>query len=192
MSTEHSHRLSTSSASCIPSTMSIDDIQILSISPVLSTSTSLNTNGSSSSSLSNPNNSTSSSFSNINNSTSSASNTTGSSSSSSSNTNNSSSLSSNSPSYSTERICYLLKHENYKYDIVDNKAPSAVASHWRFFGFPAKLNSVTGGFERIMGFTSCRKCKKTFVYGPNSGTNNMKRHSCVKQLKPELYINLEL
>jgi hypothetical protein len=181
MSTEHSHRLSTSSASCIPPTMSIDDIQILSISPVLSTSTSLNTNGSSSSSLSNPNNSTSS-----------ASNTTGSSSSSSSNTNNSSSLSSNSPSYSTERICYLLKHENYKYDIVDNKAPSAVASHWRFFGFPAKLNSETGGFERIMGFTSYRKCKKTFVYGPNSGTNNMKRHSCVKQLKPELYINLEL
>jgi hypothetical protein len=84
MSTEHSHRLSTSSASCISSTMSIDDIQILSTSsatsiattmsiddiqilstsPALSTSTSSNTNRSSSSSLSNTNNSSSSSFSN--------------------------------------------------------------------------------------------------------------------------------
>jgi hypothetical protein len=52
MSTEHSHRLSTSSASCISSTMSIDDIQILSTSPAPSTSTSSNTNGSLSSSLS--------------------------------------------------------------------------------------------------------------------------------------------
>jgi hypothetical protein len=30
-----------------------------------------------------------------------------------------------------------------------------------------------------MGFTSCRICKKTFVYGPNIGTNPMKYHSCV-------------
>jgi hypothetical protein len=92
MSTEHSHRLSTSSASCISSTMSINDIQILSTSPALFTSTS-------------------------------------------SNTNNSSSSSSNSLSYSSERICYLLKHEKHKYNIVGNKASSNVASQWSFFDF---------------------------------------------------------
>ena len=149
MSAEHSHRLSTSSASYISSTMSIDDIQflssssatsftttmsiddiqILSTSPALSNSTSSNTNGSSSSS----NTSSGGSIQII-----------------------SSSFSSNSLSYSSERICYLLKHEKHKYDIVDNKASLAVASYWSVFGFPGKLNKETGNFERIMGFTSCQ------------------------------------
>ncbi|CAF2762725.1 unnamed protein product [Rotaria sp. Silwood2] len=103
MSTEHIHRLSTSSTSSI-SSMSIDDIHILSTSPASSTSTSSNTNVSTFSS--------------------------------SSNTNVSSSSSSNSISYSSERICYLLKHEKQQYDIVDNKPSSAVGSYWSIFGFP--------------------------------------------------------
>ncbi|CAF4758103.1 unnamed protein product, partial [Rotaria sp. Silwood2] len=154
MSTEHIHRLSTSSTSSISATMSIDDIHILSTSPASSTSTSSNTNVSTFSSSSNTNVSTFSS---------------------SSNTNVSSSSSSNSISYSSERICYLLKHEQQQYDIVDNKASSAVDSYWSIFGFPAKLNKETGRFERIMGFTSCHKCKKTFVYGPHSETTHMKQ-----------------
>ncbi|CAF5068124.1 unnamed protein product, partial [Rotaria sp. Silwood1] len=91
MSTEHIHRLSTSSTSSI-SSMSIDDIHILSTSPASSTSTSSNTNVSSSSSV-------------------------------------------NSLSYSSERICYLLKHEKQQYDIVDNKVSSTVGSYWSIFGF---------------------------------------------------------
>jgi hypothetical protein len=144
---------STSSASCIPTAMSIDDIQIISI----SASTSSNTNSSSSSCSSNAN---------------------GSSSSSSSKKDSSPSSSSNCSSYSSERICELLQYEKQKYDIIDNRASTAVASYWSCFGFPAKLNMTTGHFERIFGFTSCRKCKKTFVYGPNSGTAHMKQHPC--------------
>jgi hypothetical protein len=90
-----------------------------------------------------------------------------------------SSSSSNSLSYTSERIHHLLKYEKHQYDIIDNKTSSAVASYWSVFGFPAKFNTETGSFERIMGFTSCRKCKKTFVYGPNSGTTHMKQHPCV-------------
>ena len=181
MSAEHSHRLSTS-ASCISSTMSIDDtqflstssatciatamslndIQILSTSPALSNSTSSNTNGSSCFP-----------FSNTYSSSSSSSNTSGSP--SLTNTNNSSSFLSN----SSERIFYLLKHEKHKYDTVDNKVSSAVASYWFVFGFPGKLNKQTGNFKRIMGCTSCHKYKKTFVYGPNSGNIYMKQHLCV-------------
>ncbi len=61
MSVEHSHSLSTSAASCIPSTISVDDIQILFTSPALSASTLSHTNGSSSSSSSDTNNSSPSS-----------------------------------------------------------------------------------------------------------------------------------
>ncbi|CAF1993261.1 unnamed protein product [Rotaria magnacalcarata] len=59
------------------------------------------------------------------------------------------------------------------------KITSDVPSYWSIFGFPTKLNQQTGSFEKIIGFTSCGKCKKTFVYDPNSGTNHMKSHSCV-------------
>jgi len=82
-------------------------------------------------------------------------------------------------SYTSERIFHLLKYEKHQYDIIDNKASTATGSHWSVFGFPAKFNKETNDFERIVGFTSCRTCKKTFVYGPNSGTNHMKHHSCV-------------
>ncbi|CAF4106232.1 unnamed protein product, partial [Rotaria sordida] len=215
MSIDDIHILSISPASSISTTMSIDDIQILSSSPASSTSTSSNTNVSTFSSSSNANVSSSSSSntnilsssssntnilssssntnfssssSNTNFPSSSSSNTnilsssssnTNILSSSSSNTNVSASSSSNSLSYASERICYLLKHEKQHYDIIDNKASSAVGSYWSVFGFPAKLNKETGSFERIMGFTSCHKCKKTFVYGPHSGTTHMKQHPCI-------------
>ena len=154
MSIEDIQILSTSSATSIATTMSTDDIQILSTSSALLSSTSSNTNGASA---------ISSAYA------------------SSSNTNNlsSSSSSSNYLPYSSERISYLLKHEKYKYRIVDNKASSAVAPYWSVFGFPEKLNEETGIFERIIGFASCNKCKKTFVYGTNSGTTHLKQHSCV-------------
>jgi hypothetical protein len=91
----------------------------------------------------------------------------------------SSSSSLNSISYSSERIHNLLKYETQQYCIIDNDASSAVAAYWSTFGFPAELNKETGDFERIMGFTSCRKCKKTFAYGPHSGTSHMKQHPCL-------------
>ena len=196
MSTEHSHHLSTSSscisstmsiediqilstssATSIATTMSIDDIQILSTSPALLSSTSSNTNGASSISSAYVSSLSSLNTNNLNSSSSNTNNL----SSSSSNTNNlsSSSSSSNYLPYSSKRISYLLKHEKYKYRIVDNKASSAVAPHWSVFGFPAKLNEKTSSFERIIGFASCNKCKKTFVYGTNSGTTHLKQHSCV-------------
>ncbi|CAF1416101.1 unnamed protein product [Rotaria magnacalcarata] len=96
------------------------------------------------------------------------------------NTNSLSPASLSGPStYSSERIYHLLKHEKHRYDIIYKKITSDVTSYWSIFGFPAKLNQQTGSFERIIGFISCGKCKKTFVYGPNSGTNHMKSHSCV-------------
>ncbi|CAF3706310.1 unnamed protein product [Rotaria sp. Silwood1] len=58
----------------------------------------------------------------------------------SSNTNVSSS-SSNSLSYSSERICYLLKHEKPQYDIVENNRSSPVGSYWAIFGFIFSFNS---------------------------------------------------
>jgi hypothetical protein len=81
--------------------------------------------------------------------------------------------------YTSERLCHLLKFEKNQYDIINSKATTATGCHWSVFGFPAKFNKETNEFERIPGFASCRICKKTFVYGPNSGTSHMKRHSCV-------------
>ncbi|CAF4748519.1 unnamed protein product, partial [Rotaria sp. Silwood2] len=106
----------------------------------------------------------------------------------SSSSSNFSSTSSNSSSsveltlYSSERIYYLLKNEKQQYTIIKNKVSPPAGFYWTIFGFPAKLNKKTGIFERINGYTSCEKCKKTFVYGPNSGTRNMKQHPCVTDL----------
>jgi len=75
----------------------------------------------------------------------------------------SSSSSSEPSSYTSERIYHLLKYEKHQYDVIDNKAPIATGSHWSVFGFQAKFNKETNDFERIMGFTSCRICKKTLV-----------------------------
>ncbi|CAF3550871.1 unnamed protein product [Rotaria sp. Silwood1] len=112
MSTEHIHRLSTSSTSSI-SSMSIDDIHILSISPASSISTTMSIDDIQILSTSPVSSTTTSSNTNV------------STFSSSSNTNVSSSSSSNSLSYSSERICYLLKHEKQQYDIVDNNKSSS-------------------------------------------------------------------
>ncbi|CAF3515949.1 unnamed protein product [Rotaria sp. Silwood1] len=94
MSTEHIHRLSTSSTSSI-SSMSIDDIHILSISPASSISTTMSIDDIQILSTSPVSSTTTSSNTNV------------STFSSSSNTNVSSSSSSNSLSYSSERISFI-------------------------------------------------------------------------------------
>ncbi|CAF1295325.1 unnamed protein product [Rotaria sp. Silwood1] len=85
-------------------------------------------------------------------------------------------------SYSIERIYYLLKTEKQQYTIIKNKISPPAGFYWSIFGFSAKPNKNTCIFERINGYTSCEKCKKTFVYDSNSGTTHMKQHPCVTDL----------
>ncbi|CAF2805973.1 unnamed protein product [Rotaria sp. Silwood2] len=85
-------------------------------------------------------------------------------------------------SCSIERIYYLLKTEKQQCSIIKNKISPPAVFFWPVFGFPAELNKKTGIFEIINGHTSCKKCKKTFVYGSNSGTRHMKQHPCVTDL----------
>ena len=74
-----------------------------------------------------------------------------------------SSSSSSSSTYTIEKLRFLLRNDEERWNVVSNTAKSAKAVHWLNFGFPAKLNEQSGIFEKINGFASCRHCEKTYV-----------------------------
>ena len=83
--------------------------------------------------------------------------------------------------FDSEKIKRLLRSDNEKYAIIENKSSKATSSWWKLFGFPAVLDE-NERYQRIVGYVSCFKCFQTFIYSSKSGTTRLKEHEnrCVK------------
>ena len=80
--------------------------------------------------------------------------------------------------FTVNNIELKLKTDKTKFIIIEGGAKSS-SPVWAVFGIPAQINHL-GQYEPIKGFSSCKKCNKTYKYSSKVGTNPMKGHKCFK------------